>query len=72
MPILSRSIVAPRRRRAGAVADLLRRLARAAATWQRRNRERAQLATLDDRALRDVGLSRADAWALANKPFWRP
>lgn len=39
--------------------------------WGRRSRERAQLATLDDRMLRDIGLSRADREFLANKPFWR-
>lgn len=39
--------------------------------WQRRLRDRAELARLDDRALLDIGLSRADAEFLINKPFWR-
>jgi uncharacterized protein YjiS (DUF1127 family) len=39
--------------------------------WRRRSRERAQLAMLDDRMLRDIGLSHADREFLANKPFWR-
>jgi uncharacterized protein YjiS (DUF1127 family) len=39
--------------------------------WWRRNRERAQLAALDDRMLKDIGLTRADAEFLSNKPFWR-
>jgi uncharacterized protein YjiS (DUF1127 family) len=39
--------------------------------WRRRTRERAQLAMLDDRMLRDIGLSHADREFLANKPFWR-
>ena len=39
--------------------------------WRRRSRERAQLAALDDRMLRDIGLSCADREFLANKPFWR-
>jgi uncharacterized protein YjiS (DUF1127 family) len=39
--------------------------------WRRRGRERAQLAALDDRMLRDIGLTHADAEFLANKPFWR-
>ena len=39
--------------------------------WSRRSRERAQLAMLDDRMLRDIGLSHADREFLANKPFWR-
>jgi uncharacterized protein YjiS (DUF1127 family) len=39
--------------------------------WRRRARDRAQLAGLDDRMLRDIGLTRADAEFLINKPFWR-
>jgi uncharacterized protein YjiS (DUF1127 family) len=39
--------------------------------WSRRSRERAQLAALDDRMLNDIGLTRADAEFLSNKPFWR-
>jgi uncharacterized protein YjiS (DUF1127 family) len=39
--------------------------------WRRRSRDRAQLATLDDRMLRDIGLTRGDREFLANKPFWK-
>jgi uncharacterized protein YjiS (DUF1127 family) len=39
--------------------------------WRRRARERAELAALDERILRDIGLTRADAEFLSNKPFWR-
>ena len=39
--------------------------------WSRRSRERAELAALDDRTLKDIGLTRADAEFLSNKPFWR-
>jgi len=39
--------------------------------WRRRIRERQQLAALGDLMLRDIGLTRADAEYLANKPFWR-
>ena len=39
--------------------------------WRRRARDRSQLAQLDDRMLRDIGLTRADAEFLINKPFWR-
>lgn len=39
--------------------------------WRRRVRERDQLAKLDDRMLGDIGLTRADAEFLINKPFWR-
>lgn len=39
--------------------------------WRRRSRDRPQLALLDDRILRDIGLSRGDVLAEINKPFWR-
>jgi len=39
--------------------------------WRRRARERTELGALDDRTLKDIGLTRADAEFLANKPFWR-
>jgi uncharacterized protein YjiS (DUF1127 family) len=40
--------------------------------WRERGRERAALATLDDHALRDIGVSRAELWIEADKPFWLP
>ena len=39
--------------------------------WRRRAHGRAELARLDDRMLRDIGITRADAEFLSNKPFWR-
>ena len=39
--------------------------------WYQRARQRHQLAQLDDRALLDIGVSRALAQAEANKPFWQ-
>ena len=39
--------------------------------WNRRSRERAQFARLDDRMLRDIGVAHAEREILANKPFWR-
>ncbi len=38
--------------------------------WRERARQRAVLATLDDRMLRDVGIDRASASREAGKPFW--
>jgi uncharacterized protein YjiS (DUF1127 family) len=39
--------------------------------WRRRARDRAELANLDDRMLKDIGLTRGDAEFLSDKPFWR-
>ncbi|MGE0723378.1 MAG: DUF1127 domain-containing protein [Alphaproteobacteria bacterium] len=44
---------------------------RAVIAWQDRARERHQLATLDDRLLRDIGLSRCDIAKEVDKPFWQ-
>ena len=40
-------------------------------TWRRRLRERDQLGRLDDRMLKDIGITRAEALRLSDKPFWR-
>jgi uncharacterized protein YjiS (DUF1127 family) len=40
-------------------------------TWRRRARERDQLARLDDRMLQDIGITRAEALHLSDKPFWK-
>ena len=39
--------------------------------WRRRKNGRLELARLDERMLRDIGLTRADADRENNKPFWR-
>ena len=39
--------------------------------WQERERQRRQLMSLDARILTDMGMSRADAVAEYDKPFWR-
>jgi uncharacterized protein YjiS (DUF1127 family) len=38
--------------------------------WIERSRQRRALSDLDDRQLRDIGLSREAAQAEARKPFW--
>ena len=40
--------------------------------WRERAQQRHALARLDDRMLRDIGLSRADVYCEYRKPFWRP
>jgi uncharacterized protein YjiS (DUF1127 family) len=39
--------------------------------WRRRRNGRLELARLDERMLRDIGLTRFDAEYEINKPFWR-
>lgn len=50
---------------------LVIRLCDEIAQWHVRTRERDALAMLDERGLRDIGLSRADIAAEIYKPFWR-
>ena len=40
-------------------------------TWQARHKDRMHLMSLDDRLLRDIGISNADVDREASKPFWR-
>jgi len=56
----------PRRRHRG----LLLRALDLLLTWQERANERRHLQQLDERMLRDLGLSRADVTSEASKPFW--
>lgn len=51
--------------------SVLRSAAAVLHEWRRRSRSRAQLARFDDRMLRDIGVTRADAYREINKPFWR-
>jgi uncharacterized protein YjiS (DUF1127 family) len=59
------------RRRTGAIFGALLRAVDAMATWHDRRRQRFALARLDDRMLRDIGLTMADVEAEVSKPFWR-
>jgi uncharacterized protein YjiS (DUF1127 family) len=39
--------------------------------WIERTRQRQALAELDDRMLRDIGVTRVEAVRESRKPFWR-
>ncbi len=49
-----------------------RRGMRVFAGWIERSRQRRQLAVLNDAALKDIGLTRADVRMEIEKPFWSP
>ena len=57
-----------RRSQSGTFADILV----AIIGYIERRRERQALLRLDDRMLRDIGLTRVDVMREADKPFWRP
>ena len=60
-----------RHHRLDALSDAAGRIVATLSKWRRRSHERAELAALDDRMLRDIGLSKGEAEFLANKPFWK-
>jgi len=39
--------------------------------WRRRHRSRARLQAMSDHMCKDIGISSADAWREARKPFWK-
>jgi len=49
----------------------VRKMMDAVVGWQERAHERRRLIDMEDRMLADIGLSRTDAQAEFNKPFWR-
>ena len=62
------TFAAPRYRAGNAI---LRQVLRVLGTWVQRAQTRRYLRDLDDRLLRDVGLTRDTARIEAAKPFWR-
>jgi uncharacterized protein YjiS (DUF1127 family) len=61
----------PATRSWGRGANVLARAAELLQRWREAALERRLLLQLDERTLRDLGLSRADAMREAAKPFWR-
>jgi uncharacterized protein YjiS (DUF1127 family) len=57
--------------RGGRPRRLLQTVGALLALWRRRSRGRQQLARLDARLLRDIGVTRSEAAAECDKPFWR-
>lgn len=61
----------PLRLRPGLAARLLRAV-ELVLGWQELARQRRALFTLDERLLKDIGITRADAEREASRPFWDP
>ena len=59
-------IAAPRR-----IVRVLKGALTRLAEWRERCEQRKHLAGMNERMLKDIGISRADAAREANKPFWR-
>ena len=53
------------------IINIFKGLAGLLVTWQQRVEYREHLLELDERLLRDIGLSRYDALKEAAKPFWK-
>jgi uncharacterized protein YjiS (DUF1127 family) len=51
---------------------LLRRLADQPLVWLERSGQRRQLGAMDERMLRDIGISRSAAFVETRKWFWQP
>ena len=63
-----------RQRRAAPAARMLRNaavwLALALLRWQELAQQRRRLLALDDRMLKDIGITRSEALAEGTRPFW--
>jgi len=56
----------------GSAGGTLGQLLRTLKVWNERAASRRALRALEDRELKDIGLSRIEALQEAAKPFWRP
>jgi uncharacterized protein YjiS (DUF1127 family) len=68
---LSGRTSAPRGRAPASFGSRVASLLRHVLAWSERVRQRRALLTLDDRMLKDIGVSRADVLRECDKPFWQ-
>ncbi len=50
---------------------MFQKVIRTTRTWKQRRTDRASLATMEPRILRDMGMNQMQAMQEARKPFWR-
>ena len=72
IPGIRRRGIEPRPSRGGRWLTAVTAIATTISFWRRHARSRRLLATLDDHLLRDMGLSRVEAWRESDKYFWMP
>jgi uncharacterized protein YjiS (DUF1127 family) len=65
------SAIAARRRHRDRLSDRFLSLVELLQAWSARAQERRMLLELDERMLKDIGVTRADVAREATKPFWR-
>lgn len=53
------------------VGNVLQRLGAIITRWSQLAEQRRQLREMDDRMLKDIGLSHADVERITRKPFWK-
>jgi uncharacterized protein YjiS (DUF1127 family) len=70
-PSASRPRPASRQGAADLLGEAARRIVYTLHAWRERLHARNELARLDERSLRDIGLTTVDRDFLVNKPFWR-
>jgi uncharacterized protein YjiS (DUF1127 family) len=68
---LTRADGAPTTRPSPSLPSVAMRVLDKIGRWHERHRQRRALLGLSDDLLKDIGVSRADAWREAAKPFWR-
>jgi uncharacterized protein YjiS (DUF1127 family) len=72
LPLIALPVDSGLKKRVFELCALLLAASKRVMVWRERSRSRAMLARLNERDIRDLGLTRTDAWAEINKPFWRP
>ena len=66
------SLAAPRLTPAGGFGRLVTTALTRFSEWQERAEQRTHLAGMDERMLKDIGVTQVDAVREATKPFWKP
>ena len=69
--VYSAAYSVPRSSFSARLGDMLSAALATSRLWMRRRHDRRALLQLDNHMLRDIGFDRAQADAMASRPFWR-